>query len=212
MQGHGMPCPCIRLVGKMPELLIATNNPGKLGEYTRLLAGCGFSLVTPAQKGIDIEVAETGSTFTDNATLKAMALSAASGLLTLADDSGLEVDALGGAPGVLSARYGGDKASDAERIDLLLKNLKGVPLEKRTARFKCVIAIARPGGELQLAEGAVEGLIAFAPRGGQGFGYDPVFLLPESGKTMAELSPEEKNRVSHRAQAAAKACEYLTPE
>jgi XTP/dITP diphosphohydrolase len=193
----------------MPELLLATNNSGKLREYAALLSGCGFDLVTPVEKKLDIEVAETGKTFAENAALKAKTLATASGLLTLADDSGLEVDALGGAPGVYSARYAGDKASDAERIALLLKNLEGVPLERRTARFRCVIAIADPAGSLRLAEGTVEGFIVFAPRGSHGFGYDPVFLLPELGKTMAELKPEEKNHLSHRARAAAAACDLL---
>ena len=193
----------------MPELLLATNNPGKLREYTQLLSGCGYQLVAPADKGIDITVAETGNTFTENAVMKARTLAAASGLLTLADDSGLEVDALNGAPGVRSARYAGDDASDGDRIALLLKNLEGVPLEKRTARFRCVIAIADVAGTIRLAEGSVEGRVIFAPRGSHGFGYDPVFLLPELGKTLAELAPEEKNRISHRARAAATACDLL---
>jgi XTP/dITP diphosphohydrolase len=193
----------------MPELLLATNNRGKLAEYRELLSGCGFILVAPAEKGISIEVAETGATFAENAAIKAWALAATSGILTLADDSGLEVDALGGGPGVRSARYAGEKATDADRITLLLKNLDGVPHERRTARFRCVIAIADPVGGLRLADGSVEGVIAFAPRGSHGFGYDPVFLLPDRGFTMAELLPEEKNCISHRAVAAAQACEIL---
>ena len=193
----------------MPELLLATNNRGKIREYAELLSGCGYQLVTPAEKGIDIEVAETGETFADNAILKARALAAASGLLTLADDSGLEVDALGGAPGVHSARYAGDNASDAERIALLLKNLVGVPVDRRAARFRCVIAIANPAGNVRMAEGSIEGIIAFTPKGSNGFGYDPVFLLPDIGKTMAELPPGEKNRLSHRACAARAACDLL---
>jgi len=193
----------------MPELLLATNNRGKIREYAELLSGCGYQLVTPAEKGIDIEVAETGETFADNAVLKARALAAASGLLTLADDSGLEVDALGGAPGVHSARYAGDNASDAERIALLLKNLVGVPVDRRAARFRCVIAIANPAGNVRMAEGSIEGIIAFTPKGSNGFGYDPVFLLPDIGKTMAELPPGEKNRLSHRACAARAACDLL---
>ncbi|PPD58730.1 XTP/dITP diphosphatase [Dehalogenimonas etheniformans] len=192
-----------------PELMLATNNRGKIGEYRDLLSGCGYELVTPAQKGISIEVAETGGTFTENAALKARALASTLGLLTLADDSGLEVDALGGDPGVHSARYAGDNATDSERIDLLLKNLEGVPSDQRTARFRCVIAIADPAGEVRFAEGRIEGLISFAPRGHYGFGYDPVFYLSDRGKTMAELPVEEKNRISHRAFAAAKACLML---
>ncbi|XUW99426.1 MAG: XTP/dITP diphosphatase [Dehalogenimonas sp.] len=192
-----------------PELLLATNNRGKIGEYRDLLCGCGYELVTLAQKGISIEVAETGGTFAENAALKARALASTSGLLTLADDSGLEVDALGGDPGVHSARYAGDKATDSERIDLLLKNLEGVPADQRTGRFRCVIAIADPAGEVRFAESRIEGLISFAPRGDYGFGYDPVFYLSDRGKTMAELPVEEKNRISHRALAAAKACLML---
>ena len=193
----------------MPELLLATNNKGKIAEYKELLFCCGFSLVTPAEKGISIDVAETGSTFAENAAIKAKTLAAASGLLTLADDSGLEVDALGGEPGVRSARYAGEKTSDADRVVLLLKNLEGVPVERRAARFRCVIAIADSAGRLELTEGSVEGTISFAPRGNHGFGYDPVFVLPEGDKTMAELPPEEKNRISHRAIATAKACMVL---
>ena len=193
----------------MSELLLATSNIGKIAEYRELLSGCGFDLLTPAEKGIAIEVAETGNTFADNATIKARALAAASGMLTLADDSGLEVDVLGGDPGVRSARYAGEKASDADRVTMLLKNLEGVPLERRTARFRCVIAIADPAGGLGLAEGSVDGKIAFAPKGNHGFGYDPVFLLPERRKTMAELPAEEKNQISHRAVAAAQACKIL---
>jgi XTP/dITP diphosphohydrolase len=192
-----------------PQLLLATNNPGKLREYTALLSGCGYELVTPAQMGIELDVAETGTTFAENAALKAGALAAASGMLTLADDSGLEVDALGGAPGVFSARYAGEKTGDAERNALLLTNLRDVPEELRSARFRCVIAIADSNGTLRFAEGAVEGCIAFEPSGSNGFGYDPVFFLPELGKTMAEITPGEKNRLSHRARAAAAACELL---
>jgi XTP/dITP diphosphohydrolase len=193
----------------MPELLLATNNKGKISEYRELLSDCGFSLVTPADKGISFDVSETGGTFAENAAIKAKEFAAASGILTLADDSGLEVDALGGAPGVRSARYAGEKASDAERIALLLKNLEGIPVERRTARFQCVIAIADPRGRLKTVEGSVQGVIAFTPRGSHGFGYDPVFLLSDIGKTMAELSHEEKNRISHRAAAATKACVLL---
>ncbi len=163
----------------MAELLLATNNKGKLAEYRDLLSGCGFSLVTPAEKGISLDVAETGSTFAENASIKAQTMAVTSGMLTLADDSGLEVDALGGVPGVRSARYAGEYATDAERIALLLKNLDGIPVERRTARFRCVIAIADPDGRLDLADGSMEGAIAFTPRGSHGFGYDPVFLLPE---------------------------------
>ncbi len=192
-----------------PELLIATNNPGKIREYSKLLSGCGFKLVTLAEKGINIVVAETGKTFAENAALKAEALAAVSGLLTLADDSGLEVDALEGAPGVLSARYAGEKTSDSERNEFLLQKLEGVTDEQRTARFRCVIAIVGIGSSVKLAEGAVEGFITRQPRGSGGFGYDPVFYLPELQLTMAEIAPDEKNRLSHRASAAMAACSIL---
>jgi len=186
----------------MMKLLIATHNPGKVKEYQALLAGLPLELTYPAQEGLDIEVTETGESFAENARLKAAAYARASGLLTLADDSGLEVDALGGEPGIHSARYAGNGASDEERYRLLLDKLPGVPWEERTARFRCVIAVATPAGQVHTAEGTCEGIIAFAPQGEHGFGYDPVFYFPEHGMTMAELPPETKNRISHRAKAA----------
>ncbi len=183
-------------------LLIATHNPGKVREYRELLRDLPVRLTFLDEVGIDDEVPETGRTFEENAVQKALAYARRSGLLTLADDSGLEVDALGGAPGVHSARYAGPHATDEDRIRKLLDALRGVPPERRTARFRCVIAVATPEGDLITAEGRVEGRIAEAPRGHHGFGYDPVFYLPDLGKTMAELPPEEKNRLSHRARAA----------
>ena len=186
----------------MTKLLIATNNPGKVREYKALLKGLPLTLTYPAQEGIDIEVEETGSTFAENARLKATAYARVSGLLTLADDSGLEVDALGGEPGTRSARYAGQGASDEDRYRLLLSKLEGVPWERRTARFRCVIALATPQGEIHTAEGSCEGVIAFEPKGQHGFGYDPVFYMSEYGQTMAELEPGVKNRISHRARAA----------
>jgi len=186
----------------MQKLLIATNNPGKVGEYRELLAGLLVHLTFPAEEGLELEVEETGGSFEANAVLKARAFAETSSLLALADDSGLEVDALGGEPGIHSARYAGPGASDQARYQLLLHNLEGVPWERRAARFRCVIAIATPGGEVHTAEGICEGIIAFEPLGEHGFGYDPVFYMPEHGCTMAELPPEVKNRVSHRARAA----------
>lgn len=188
----------------MQRLLIATNNPGKIGEYRDLLAGLPVHLTSPADEGLNLEVAETGATFEANAVLKVWAFAKASGLLTLADDSGLEVDALGGEPGVHSARYAGPGASDQARYQLLLHNMEGIPWKRRVARFRCVIAIATPEGEVRTAEGTCEGIIALEPRGEHGFGYDPVFYMPEYGCTMAELPPEIKNHVSHRARAAAR--------
>jgi XTP/dITP diphosphohydrolase len=186
----------------MIRLLVATNNPGKVREYEALLEELPLTLTYPTQEGIDVEVKETGSTFAENARLKAAAYAGASGLLTLADDSGLEVDALGGEPGTRSARYAGQGASDEDRYRLLLSKLEGVPWERRTARFRCVIAVVGLQGEVRTAEGTCEGVIAFEPKGGHGFGYDPVFYMPEHGRTMAELEPEVKNRISHRARAA----------
>ncbi|MEA3345820.1 MAG: XTP/dITP diphosphatase [Chloroflexota bacterium] len=191
------------------KLLIATRNRGKLREYEALLAGLELQLVDLTEMGISLEVEETGETFEENAVLKARAYAQASGLLTLADDSGLEVDALGGEPGVRTARYGGRGASDEDRYRLLLRRLEGVPKGERGARFRCVIAIATPDGELHTAEGVCEGCIAFQPRGSHGFGYDPVFFVPEYGCTMAQLPPEVKNRISHRARAAEGAREIL---
>jgi len=191
------------------KLLLATNNKGKAREYKSLLRGIPYDIVTPAEAGISTEVEETGATFEENARLKATTMAAASGLLSLADDSGLEVDALGGEPGPLSARHAGEGATDRDRIDYLLKRLKDVPEKERTARFRCVIAIAEPGGRVEVCAGESRGLITTAPRGEHGFGYDPVFYVPERGKTMAELAPEEKNRISHRARAAEKARQLL---
>lgn len=191
------------------KLLIATNNQGKAREYQSLLGGIPYRLVTLADEGITTEVAETGRTFEENARLKAVTLASESGLLTLADDSGLEVDALGSEPGVLSHRYAGENATDSELVDFLLEKLDSVPENQRSARFGCVIAIATPGGNVKTFSGECLGVIATSPQGYNGFGYDPVFYVPESGRTMAELSPDEKNKVSHRARAAAKAREAL---
>jgi len=184
------------------RLLIATRNPGKKREYEDLLGDLGYDLVTLDEVGIDLEVAETGTTYAENAALKARGYAAASGLITLADDSGLEVDALGGAPGVLSARYAGDEATDADRYEKLLGEMRNVPDERRTAHFRCVIVVTWPDGHSECVEGTCEGRITREPCGNHGFGFDPVFYLPELGCTMAELPPEVKNRISHRARAA----------
>ena len=189
----------------MPRLLIATTNAGKAAEFRQLLEGCGWGMVTPAELGLNVQAEETGQTYAENATIKAVEYAKASGLVTLADDSGLEVDALGGRPGVLSARYAGPDRTDQERVQALLQELDGVPDQRRTARFRAVIAIAEPGGRVELVEGTVEGRIAHEPRGESGFGYDPIFLLPVRGMTTAELPPDEKNAVSHRGAAAREA-------
>ncbi len=191
------------------KLLLATNNQAKVREYKSLLKGLPYKLVTLSDQGITTVVDEVGKSLEENARLKAKALADESHLLAMADDSGLEVDALGGEPGPLSARYAGEGASDTERINYLLARLEGVPWEKRTARFRCVIAIAIPDGEVQICHGECPGFIAFAPRGEHGFGYDPVFYLPELDKTMAELPMALKNQISHRGQAASKACQVL---
>jgi XTP/dITP diphosphohydrolase len=198
----------------MTSLLIATNNLGKQREYEQLLAPLKWVLRTPQDLRLSITVREDGSTYAENARIKALHYLQASGLLSLADDSGLEVDALGGHPGLHSARYAGPGAGDADRYRLLLKELNGVPWEKRTARFRCVLVLAVPGGKVHTTEGTCEGLIAFEPQGEHGFGYDPIFRLPRWEKTMAQLSPEVKNRVSHRARAVQKMlpilCRILT--
>lgn len=191
------------------KLLLATNNPGKVREYRRLLSDVPFKLVTPASEGITRVVKETGRNLEENARLKAAILAIESHLPALADDSGLEVDALDGEPGHLSARYAGENVSDSERVAFLLSQLKDVPPEKRTARFRCVIALATPAGEVQLCSGECHGIIALGPRGKRGFGYDPIFYLPELDKTMAELPLSIKNQVSHRGQAARKAADIL---
>lgn len=182
-------------------LLVATGNPGKLKELKRLLLDTGLNIISPADINMTADIKETGATFEENARLKAVNLARKSGLLTLADDSGLEVDALDGKPGVLSARFAGKNASDHQRNMLLLSRLKGVPEERRTARFRCVIAIATPDGNLRMCSGSCEGIIALQPAGENNFGYDPVFFLPELGKTMAQLSIEVKNKYSHRSKA-----------
>jgi XTP/dITP diphosphohydrolase len=181
------------------RLLVATQNPGKVREFQLLLKPVKTELCFPPELGLRIEVAEDGATYADNARQKALAYMHASGLPTLADDSGLEVDALEGAPGIHSARY--TPGHDADRVTALLAALRGVPWEQRTARFRCVVVIATPTGELHSAEGVCEGMIAFEPAGQEGFGYDPVFYLPDHNCTMAQLPQAEKNRISHRARA-----------
>lgn len=187
----------------MHELLIATRNPGKLREFAAIFDGLGLALRTLDELGIADEVEETGATFAANATLKAEAYMAMSGLPTLADDSGLEVAALGGAPGVYSARYGGVKGE--AQLRYLLDQLKDVPWHQRLARFVCVIALARPGHPVELAEGTLPGVIELEARGSGGFGYDPLFYLLDEDATLAQLPAERKNQISHRAAAAREA-------
>jgi XTP/dITP diphosphohydrolase len=191
------------------RLLIATHNRGKLIEYQEMFADLLFELVTLDDVGIRDDVAENGATFAENARAKATTYARQSGVLTLGDDSGLQVDALGGEPGVRSKRYAGENRSDAERIAFLLDKLRDVPPGKRAARFRCAIALATPDGKLWETDGTCEGKIAFEPRGENGFGYDPIFQVAARGVRMAELSTAEKNKVSHRAHAAEKARDIL---
>ena len=235
-----------------PTVLVATRNPGKVREYRELLAAADCRLVSLDDMGVSEEVDETGDTFRENAALKATLYAAAAGVWALADDSGLEVDALGGEPGVRSARYGepasndgptadgqavaaSQQMSDQDRVRLLLSNMAGIPWARRTARFRCVICIAGPMAAVSLElergqahlssnartssrdddrdlvflEGGVAGMIQYQPRGEEGFGYDPVFFLPSYNLTMGQLSLAEKNRISHRADAARKAVPQL---
>ena len=185
----------------MKRLLIATTNAGKIRELHAILENLGIQLVTPADLSLNLDVHEDGSTYAENAAKKAIAFSNASGLTSLADDSGLEVDALDGAPGLFSARYSPKPgATDKDRRDFLLRNLADKP-RPWTARFRATVAVAGPGGSVEWAEGVCEGQIIPEERGSGGFGYDPIFFMPELGRTMAELSEEIKNRLSHRARA-----------
>jgi len=193
----------------MPRLLLATNNAGKIAEYRQLLADCGWELVTFADLGLTLDEEEVGDTYEQNATMKAVEAARVSGLHALADDSGLDVEALGGAPGPRSARFGGEGSSYREKMGLLLERLKGRPSRERGCRFVCVIAVADSEGRVRLCEGVCLGLVAEAPHGEGGFGYDPIFHVPELGKTMAELSAEEKNVISHRGRAAQQARQML---
>jgi XTP/dITP diphosphohydrolase len=185
----------------MSILLLASNNPGKLIEIEALLHDLEIQLATPAQLGLELNVIEDGQTYAENAARKGLAFSQAAGLVTLADDSGLEVDALGGAPGLHSARFSPlPNATDADRRLFLLTKLRELP-RPWTARFRCVIALATPCGEVKFAEGTCPGEVIPEERGENGFGYDPIFFLPKLAKTMAELDMSEKNQLSHRARA-----------
>jgi XTP/dITP diphosphohydrolase len=194
----------------MKKLLLATTNKGKIEEYRYLFKGLPFEIVSPMQENIDIDVDEKYMTLEDNARQKALEYAKQSGIITVADDSGLEVGALGGEPGVRSSRYAGEGASDQDRVNYLLSKLEGVSTGKRTARFRCVIAIADKNGMRATCEGECHGTIAFEPKGENGFGYDPIFFFPEFNKTLAELTTETKNTVSHRANAAREARPILS--
>ena len=191
------------------ELVLATRNRHKAQELASLLSDLGISIRTMDAFPQVPDVIEDGKTCEANAIKKARAVSRATGLLAVADDTGLEVDALGGQPGVYAARYAGEHVTYEDNWRKLVRELSGVPYDRRTARFITVAAIASPSGEVQVAEGQLQGIITEEPAGAQGFGYDPVFFVPELGKTLAELSPDEKNRISHRAKAFAQVREIL---
>ncbi|MBR8660818.1 MULTISPECIES: XTP/dITP diphosphatase [Brevibacillus] len=183
------------------KVVLATRNKGKVKEFNSLFAELGWEGISlDAFEGVP-EVVEDGDTFEANALKKATTIATYLNMPAVGDDSGLEVDALGGRPGVYSARYAGEHASDEQNWRKLLDELRGVPAQQRTARFRCVLVLAEPGKEPVVAQGTCEGVIAEAPEGTNGFGYDPVFYLPDKGVTMAQLPPEEKNRISHRAMA-----------
>jgi XTP/dITP diphosphohydrolase len=186
---------------QVPRLVLASKNKGKLQELETMLAGSSWELCSVADFPELPPVVEDGQTFRENAVKKALTVAEILKEWTLADDSGLEVDALGGAPGVYSARFAGEPGDDRKNNEKLLRLLAGVPSEQRTARFRCVLALASPEGEVWTTERTCEGLIGLAPRGDQGFGYDPLFYLPELGVTMAELPEEKKNEISHRGKA-----------
>ncbi len=192
-----------------PRLIIGTNNLDKVTELRGLLGDCGWEVVAPRDLGIALDVEETGATYADNARLKAEAFSRASGLAALADDSGLEVDALNSEPGALHHLHGWDGVDQADRIAILLHALQNVPHDERSARFRAVIVLVLPDGRVFEEEGVCEGVIGIEASGSGGFGYDPVFVLPERGLTLAQLSVEDKNRISHRGIAASKMAQRL---
>ena len=184
------------------KIVLASQNKHKLTEIQAILSRFDMELVLESELGLQIDVDETGTSFEENSELKARAVMEASGLPAIADDSGLCVDVLGGAPGIYSARYGApDCVTDRDRLNHLLENMRGVRSEERTARFVCVITLLYPDGRKLVARGGCEGLITFEPRGEDGFGYDPVFYVPSMGCTFAQMGAEHKNKISHRANA-----------
>jgi len=194
----------------MPKLLIATENKGKRRELQELLSSLpGIELVLPSELGINLKVEETGSTYAGNAILKANAYCEASGMVTVADDSGLEVYALNNAPGVLSSRYSGEGANDGKNIEKLLHEMRPLSDEERKARFVCCLALVYPDGKIEIFTGHVEGRIGREPRGSHGFGYDPLFYPEGYGKTFAEMKAKEKDSLSHRGNALREFQKYL---
>ena len=194
----------------MQKLIFATGHMNKLREIKEILAGMDYEILTMKEAGVDIEIIEDGKTFEENALIKARAVCKASGELSLADDSGLEIDYLGGEPGIYSARYMGEDTSYDIKNNNLIDRLEGVPDEKRTARFVCAMAAVFPDGTEKTFVRTMEGRIGYKIAGENGFGYDPIFMLPEYGKTSAEISPEEKNAISHRGKALRALAEYLS--
>lgn len=193
----------------MKEVIIATKNAGKLLEFQTILSAYDLTCISLLDFDDAPDVEETGSTFEENAILKAEAISRLYGKMAIADDSGLSIDYLNGEPGIFSARYAGPEKDDAANIQKVLAELKDADKEERTARFRCALALAEPGRETVTVEGSVEGYITEEPAGENGFGYDPIFLVKDKAKTMAELTKEEKNKISHRAAALKKLSELL---
>ncbi len=196
---------------KRARLIAATKNRGKLEEIAQLLTHFPCEVVSMSEAGIHDDIEENGSTFEENALIKAMSVWKSTGETVMADDSGLEVDCLGGAPGVYSARYAGEGATDADRNRKLLDAMKGVDTDKRTARFVCAIAVVFPDGSHLISKGTCEGIIAFEPAGNNGFGYDPLFYVPGFGMTIAQMDADMKNGISHRGNALRKMVEMLEP-
>ncbi|ALC84192.1 nucleoside-triphosphate diphosphatase [Bacillus gobiensis] len=194
----------------MKEVIIATTNAGKLKEFKEMLEPIGYHVKSLADIGYRQEIEETGHTFEENAVLKAETISKQFHEIVIADDSGLSVDYLGGSPGVYSARYAGEMKDDTANLNKVLRELEGIEKEDRSARFRCALAVSIPGEETKTVEGVVEGYIATEPVGENGFGYDPIFIVKDKTKTMAELTSEEKNKISHRAEALKKLSALLS--
>lgn len=185
----------------MKKLIFATGNEGKMKEIRMILGDLDYEILSMKEAGIDVDIVEDGKTFEENAIIKATEISKIANCVVLADDSGLEVDAMDKMPGIYSARYLGEDTPYSVKNQTIIDNLAGLPDEKRTARFVCAIAAAFPDGRVVTKRGTIEGIIGYEERGENGFGYDPIFFVPEYGKTTAELSPEEKNKISHRGKA-----------
>ncbi|MED1097708.1 MULTISPECIES: XTP/dITP diphosphatase [Bacillus] len=195
---------------RLKEVIIATTNAGKLKEFKEMLEPIGYHVKSLADIGYRQEIEETGHTFEENAVLKAETISKQFHEIVIADDSGLSVDYLGGSPGVYSARYAGEMKDDTANLNKVLRELEGIEKEDRSARFRCALAVSIPGEETKTVEGVVEGYIATEPVGENGFGYDPIFIVKDKTKTMAELTSEEKNKISHRAEALKKLSALLS--